>query len=584
MNTIITLIALMLIIPSHLFARQDNTAGKNEGRRAALPQAVPMLSPAVCGKGTYLFSLGNTSVGRETFEIKCTPDGYMARGRTELKLPGASIDLDTTLESDKSGFPIESTAIGTINNAPFEQTLVIKDGYIGMTGGGKSQQVQAEKGTMLLGSNVFYMFQFILGRYSPADGGVQHIPSFPNISVRIERVARDEAQPSSLVAGGQKTAFDRYTVTLGLASYVVWVDMRGRLAVLMIPAQRFSAVLEEYKGYAQGLNAALASTAKAGEIDYSAPPDASFTAEEVTVQAKGFTLAGTLLLPKTGNRPFPAVITITGSGQQTRDEALPIPGLEKYRPFRQVAEFLAARGMAVLRVDDRGVGKSAGADTLKNASSFDFADDVRAQVDYLRKRGDIDPNRIALVGHSEGGIIAPIVASSDSKIAAIVLMAGTAKSGMEVVADQMRDVLERDPTLTKDERAKRMAEQQTALQAILEDRDAPNVPAQLRGAWMKVFLKYDPLQTIGKVRQPILILQGALDRQVTAEQAAMLEKAARKAGNRAVTTRVYPKLNHLFLPSITGAFSEYTALSTSSVPDEVLNDLGKWLQQKLGVK
>jgi predicted acyl esterase len=93
------------------------------------------------------------------------------------------------------------------------------------------------------------------------------------------------------------------------------------------------------------------------------------------VSAKGFTLAGTLLIPISGNRPFPVVITITGSGQQTRDEALPIPGLEKYLPFRQIAETLAARGIAVLRVDDRGVGKSTGIDTLKNASSFDFADE-----------------------------------------------------------------------------------------------------------------------------------------------------------------------------------------------------------------
>src|SRR5947209_19550485 len=97
-------------------------------------------------------------------------------------------------------------------------------------------------------------------------------------------------------------------------------------------------------------------------IDYSAPPNASFTAEEVTVKAKGFPLAGTLLLPKNGARPFPAVITITGSGQQTRDEPIPLPGLEKYRPMRQIAKALARRGFAVLRVDDRGLGNSAGRD------------------------------------------------------------------------------------------------------------------------------------------------------------------------------------------------------------------------------
>jgi dienelactone hydrolase len=462
--------------------------------------------------------------------------------------------------------------------------MAIKENAVVLTTAGKSQEIPSTKGTVLLGSNIFYMFQFVLGRYDVAKGGVQQVPVFPNINARIERVARDEAQPAGLVAGAQKSAFDRYTVTLGLSSFVAWVDMKGRIAVLAMPIQKFNAVLEEYRDYAQGLNAALASTTKETEPDYSAPPEAPFSAEEVTAQAKGFTLSGTLLLPKTGKRPFPAVITITGSGQQTRDEALPIPGLENYRPFRQVAETLAARGIAVLRVDDRGVGKSKGAETLSKASSFDFADDVRAQVEYLRKRAEIDPNRIALVGHSEGGIIAPIVASSDSKIAAIVLMAGTAKPGTAVLQDQMRDLLERDPTVTAEERAKRMAEQQSALNAVLEGRDDPNVPAQMRNAWMKEFLRHDPLQTIVKVRQPVLILQGALDRQVTADQAALLDEAARKAGNRDVTTRVYATLNHLFLPSATGAFSEYSSLSTTSVPPEVLNDLANWLAQKLGVK
>src|SRR5262245_58416932 len=138
-----------------------------------------------------------------------------------------------------------------------------------------------------------------------------------------------------------------------------------------------------------------------GTIDYSAPPNAPFTAEEVTIQAKGYTLAGTLLLPKSAKRPLPAVITITGSGIQTRDEPLPIPGLEKYRPMRQIAETLASRGIAVLRVDDRGSGGSGGRETLATATTSSFADDTRAEVAYLRSRSEIDPKRIALAGHSE---------------------------------------------------------------------------------------------------------------------------------------------------------------------------------------
>jgi uncharacterized protein len=316
-------------------------------------------------------------------------------------------------------------------------------------------------------------------------------------------------------------------------------------------------------------------------IDYSAPQNAPFTAEEITVQAKGFILAGTLLLPKNAVRPFPAVITITGSGQQTRDEPIPIPGLEKYRPMRQIAETLASRGIAVLRVDDRGVGSSGGGDTLATATTSSFADDVRAEVAYLRSRPEIDGNRIALVGHSEGGIIAPMLAVSDPRIAAIVVMAASAKRGDQISMEQLNDILDRDTKMTVEEKNQKRAEEQEVIHAVQTGGDLSKYPAQVRLPWIKEFWTYDPLPTIRRVHQPILILQGALDRQITAEQATMLEEAARSAGNKQVTKRVFPNLNHLFLPAKTGAFSEYSKLETTAIPDEVLKTLGDWLQTKL---
>jgi dipeptidyl aminopeptidase/acylaminoacyl peptidase len=317
------------------------------------------------------------------------------------------------------------------------------------------------------------------------------------------------------------------------------------------------------------------------KIDYSAPKDAPFTAEEVTVNAKGYTLAGTLLLPKSGARPFPAVITITGSGQQTRDEPLPLPGLEKYKPMRQIAESLASRGIAVLRVDDRGVGGSGGRDTLMNATTSGFADDVRAEIAYLRSRSEIDPKRIALVGHSEGGIIAPMIAATDPQIAAIVLMAGTAKTGAQISTDQVNDALDRAPNMTPEEKEQQRAKQQEIIHAVTTGGDLSKYPAQVRLPWVKEFWTYDPLPTIRKVRQPILIIQGALDRQVTAEQAGMLEQAAKGEGNKDVTVQLFPNLNHLFLPAKTGAINEYSTLEQKTIGDDVLKVLGDWLEGKL---
>ena len=319
-------------------------------------------------------------------------------------------------------------------------------------------------------------------------------------------------------------------------------------------------------------------------IDYSAPANAPFTAEEVTVPAKGYTLGGTLLLPKNGKRPSSAVVTITGSGQQTRDEPVPFPGLEKYQPMRQIAEALASRGIAVLRVDDRGVGKSGGADTLMTATTSGFADDVRAEVAYLRSRPEIDAKRIALVGHSEGGIIAPIVAANDQQIAAIALMAGSGKRGDQISMDQLTDILDKTPGVTPELKKQKLAEEQAMISAVQTGGDLSKYPAQVRLPWTKEFWTYDPLATIRKVRQPILIIQGVLDRQITADQADLLEKGAREGGNKDVTKQIFPNLNHLFLKARTGGVDEYSKLDSSAIGDDVLKVLGDWLALKLKVK
>ena len=548
-----------------------------------LPTATPMLSPSICGKAVYDLWLGDKSAGREEFEIKCKPDGgYQASGHTELKPAGAAIDLNTTLEVDKSGEPLSSTAKGTVNGSPFDQSVVVKGATTTITTGTGTKELAFAKGSSLVGGNIFYMNQFLLARYDAARGGVQELPIFPNLTAKVERVARDEVQATGISAPPAPIAFDRYSVTIAVTNVIAWVDSKGRLAVLAVPLQNFAAVREDYANLIPSFKAILSARMKESELDYKAPAGAPFTAEEVTVEAKGFKLAGTLLTPTTGKPPYPAVVTITGSGQQTRDEYLPLAGLEKYRPFRQIAEALASRGIAVLRVDDRGVGQSGGRETLTVSTSANFADDVRAQVDFLRERKETDPARIGLIGHSEGGIIAPMVAASDPRVAAIVLLAGTAKRGDVIIAYQVDQGLTGDITLTDEERAKKHAEQQEAMRkAIAGDATAPE---SLKSAWVKYFLAYDPLPTIRKVRQPILILQGEIDRQVTADQAEMLAKAARDAGNRDVTERVFPGLNHLFLPAKTGAVSEYSSLSTNSIPDDVMKQLVDWFALKLKVK
>jgi dienelactone hydrolase len=573
---------LLLLAPALLLPRAVATAQEKTGDK--LPAAAPALSPALCGKAVLLVSVGEQPIGREEYEIQCQPDGYAASGHTQFKVATTEFDLNTTLTVDKTGEPLTSTAKGTVNGSPVDQAMTVKGATATFRTSENTKEFPFAKGTSLVGGNIFYLFQFLLAHYDAARGGAQQLAIFPDRNAKVERIARDEARPAASAATAPASRFDRYVVTLGSVAITVWLDDRGRLALISVPLQNLIVAREEYAAFAPPLKKIAEAKLKESGFDYSAPPGAAFTAEEVTIPVKDFALAGTLLLPKEGRKPFPAVITITGSGQQTRDEYLPLAGLEKYRPFRQIAEALAARGIAVLRVDDRGVGKSTGIQSLANATSADFADDVRAQVEYLRHRGDIDPRRIALVGHSEGGMIAPMVAASDPQVAAIVLMAGPGKRGDEIILYQIGSELDGDTKQTDEAKAKARAEQREMIRALSEGRDAPKAPAELKGAWMRYFFTYDPLPTVGKVRQPILILQGALDRQVTAEQADLLEAAARKAGNKDVTKQVYANLNHLFLPAKTGSPSEYNSLSTNTIGDEVINTLTAWLVEKLRAK
>ena len=305
-----------------------------------------------------------------------------------------------------------------------------------------------------------------------------------------------------------------------------------------------------------------AATVSIGAPDYSAPAGAPYRSEQVIVRtAAGHSLAGTLTIPANATGRVPAVVTITGSGQQDRDETISIvPG---FRLFRQVADTLGRRGIAVLRLDDRGVGGSGGD---VNGTSADFADDIRAGVEYLRTRSEIDGNRIALVGHSEGGLIAPMVAAEDPRIAAIVLMAGPADRGDSVIAFQLRSSIAQDPSIAA-------AARDSALAAVRAQFDSTSGKLP----WMKYFLSHDPLPAVRRVRQPVLILQGETDRQVTADQAARLMSALRDAGNRRVTGHVFPDRNHLFLRDPIGAPSGYSRLPSGRIDEEVMGTLADWL-------
>ncbi len=365
----------------------------------------------------------------------------------------------------------------------------------------------------------------------------------------------------SLTATVTRAGADSAVVSLGGVALRIRTDGEGRLLGARVPSQDV-----EFERLPAESPVAAWSPVRA--VSYAAPAGAPYTAEEVTIRTPaGLTLAGTLTMPAhAGGGRVPAVVLITGSGAQDRDEGT--PALAAWRPFRDIADTLSRRGIAVLRLDDRGVGRSdAGPAT---ATSADLADDIRAALAWLRARPGVDPARLGLVGHSEGGIIAPLVAAGDPRLRGIVLVAGTASRGRDILAAQRRFLVDSDSSLSP-------AGRDSLLAAAGREADSAfAVPG-----WLRWFADYDPLPAARRVRVPVLILQGETDRQVPVAEARTLAAAMRAAGNRRVTVRTFPRMNHLLVEDPSGDPRGYTRLPSYRVRADLLGALADWLARTL---
>ena len=310
-------------------------------------------------------------------------------------------------------------------------------------------------------------------------------------------------------------------------------------------------------------------TRPAPRKDYSAPLGAPYTAQDVTIPTPmGHTLAGTLTLPNgaSATNKVAAVVTMTGSGPQDRDETLtPLPG---YRPFRQFADSLGRRGVAVLRMDDRGTGLSTG--NHRTATSADFAEDIRAGLAYLRTRPEIDARRLGILGHSEGGLIGPLVAVKEPQLRAMALLAAPSWGGRKILEYQLTNLARGDTSLKG-----------TRLDSVLARIPGRIDSLRASNAWMKFFLDHDVLAVARQVKTPTLLLNGATDQQVTPEQTAELAAAIRAGGTADVTFRVFADLNHLFVYDPVGFPLGYSRLVRNNVEPEVIGVTVDWLVAKL---
>jgi uncharacterized protein len=320
-------------------------------------------------------------------------------------------------------------------------------------------------------------------------------------------------------------------------------------------------------------------------------------------------LEGTLTIPE-GKGPFPTVLLISGSGAQNRDEEI-----FGHKPFLVIADYLSRAGIAVLRVDDRGIGGSTGRGT--HPTSADFAEDAQKGIEFLRARPECDKKKIGLIGHSEGGFIAPMLASRPKNVAFIVLLAGTGVPGDEVIRRQT-ELIYKNGGMGGEALAKILSDQRAMHEMIKAEADsvslrdaawkaaAADVPgsnggmdltpeqkqqvdltadrqaAVLSSPWFRYFIKTDPRPFLRKVTVPVLALNGEFDLQVEPKQnLPEIEKALKEGGNKDVTTKLLPKLNHLFQTSTSGAPTEYGTIEETFSPT-ALEIIRNWILERFG--
>ena len=401
----------------------------------------------------------------------------------------------------------------------------------------------------------------------------------------------------------------------GNAKMPAAVSVRGDTLVVAMPAvgARYSAVFagDSLRGtFLQGapFPLVMGRTSAINPVVHSQEPKGPFpyASQDVSFESvPGVRLAGTLTMPP-GAGPFPAVVLVTGSGPQDRNEEL-----LGHKPFLVIADYLARHGIATLRYDDRGVAKSTG--KFAAGTSADFADDAEAAVKFLRTQNGIARNKIGIMGHSEGGLIAPMVAARNPDVAFIVMLAGPGLPGDSILLLQQgliaraqgapAAMIERnaeantrlfaaikastdsaDAAARVNALAARMVASLPEAERALATTQLEQAKRELLSPWMMYFLKYDPRPALTRVHVPVLALNGSLDLQVPPKEDLPAVEAALKAGgNRDFRVVELPGLNHLFQTAKTGSPTEYASIDETFSPT-ALTLIADWITAHTGAK
>jgi pimeloyl-ACP methyl ester carboxylesterase len=525
--------------------------------------------PPLPGGNTAGFAvfLGSVRVGAEQVAVTRTGTGWtiLSTGRiaAPMDITARRMEVRYTADWQPVEFTIDATVRGQVQaiRTTFDGTTA--NSSITIAGQMTTKSDPIEPGAIVLPNALFAGYEALAMRLRTAavDSTIPiYILPQASLTLRVVDVTTEQIQTSSRLIAARRSRVTISTPNVPLEMNI-WGDETGRLLRLTVPAQNIDVARED-----------IASVA-ARQVTISRPND-----EMVRIPSNGFSLAGTLSKPADASAmPRPAVVLTGGSGPADRDGlAFGIPTLG------ELAGALADAGFIVLRYDKRGIGQSGG--RPEAATLLDLADDQRAAVKFLDSRKDVDQKRIAVAGHSEGGLIALLAAGKEKRIAAVVLIATPGTTGAELVLAQQQRLLGRS-TLSDAEKQSRIDLQKQINDAVTTGKGLDTLPPELRrqvdNVEFQSLLTADPAKILPPVRQPILIVQGELDTQVVPANADRLETLARARKPPATVEVVkIPGVNHLLALAVTGEVDEYTTLPDKHISQAVSTAVVEWLKKQ----
>ena len=539
----------------------------------ALALAVPAgaQTPAPSGDASFIVFYRSQPVGREEAVVVRTADEWVVRGSSRLGQP-----IDITSRTAQITYDLEwrpkSITIDAVVRGQDISLQTTFDGkqasnVIAIQGKTQSKVDPVAADTVVLPNTFLGSYTALARRLQGKAAGAElrgYIAPQMEIPIKVSVVAAERIEtPKGVINASRYALVFSNPPPAGDLQVNLWTDPDGALLRLNIPAQGIEMARDDI--------ASAASRTAA----FSLPGD-----ETVSIPGLGFNIAGTITKPANATGPAPALILIAGSGPTDRDET--VAGIPI---FGHLARDLVNAGFIVVRYDKRGVGQSGG--RAESATIADFAEDARTVLLWLEKRKDVDKDRIGVVGHSEGALVAMLLAGRErGKVGAMALLAGPSTDGATIVLEQQKLLLSKMP-IDDAQRAEKVALQEKINTAVVKGTGWGEIPEAARRVadtpWFYSFLTFNPQRAMNDTRQPVLIVQGELDVQVQPYHADKLAEYARARGRKvAVEVVKVPGVNHLLVPAKTGDVSEYATLgSDARVSPQVTSAIASFMSNEM---